>query len=82
MKQVKHIRQAQRAATIAGVALMAIQACAPASAGPREQARRIHDRLAGVPPSDAVLTQMAPTSPAGRPMRPRSWPWATRTSIT
>jgi hypothetical protein len=59
MKQVKHIRQAQRAATIAGVALMAIQACAPASAGPREQARRIHDRLAGVPPSDTVLTQMA-----------------------
>lgn len=27
-------------------------------AGPREQARRIHDRLAGVPPSEAVLTQM------------------------
>ena len=27
-------------------------------AGPREQAQRIHDRLAGVPPSDAVLTQM------------------------
>ena len=30
-----------------------------ALAGPREQALRIHDRLAGVPPSDAVLTQMA-----------------------
>ena len=30
----------------------------PASAGPREQARRLHDRLAGVPPSDAVLQQM------------------------
>jgi hypothetical protein len=27
-------------------------------AGPREQAQRIHDRLAGVPPTDAVLTQM------------------------
>jgi hypothetical protein len=29
-----------------------------ALAGPREQAQRIHDRLAGVPPSDAVLNQM------------------------
>lgn len=28
-------------------------------AGPREQARRMHDRLAGVPPSEAVLTAMA-----------------------
>lgn len=31
----------------------------PASAGPREQARRIHDRVAGVPPSAAVLDDMA-----------------------
>ncbi len=30
----------------------------PASAGPREQARRLHDRLAGVPPSEAVLQSM------------------------
>jgi hypothetical protein len=29
-----------------------------ASAGPREQAKRIHDRLAGVPPSDTVLSSM------------------------
>jgi hypothetical protein len=36
----------------------------PASAGPREQALRIHDRLAGVPPSEAVLTQMAALVPA------------------
>jgi len=27
-------------------------------AGPREQAKRIHDRLAGVPPTASVLTQM------------------------
>jgi hypothetical protein len=32
---------------------------APASAGTREQARRLHDRLTGVPPSAAVLDQMA-----------------------
>ena len=29
-----------------------------AYAGPREQAKRIHDRLAGVPPTDAVLQSM------------------------
>lgn len=31
---------------------------ANAAAGPREQARRMHDRIAGVPPSAAVLAQM------------------------
>jgi hypothetical protein len=31
----------------------------------RDQARRIHDRIAGVPPSDAVLTQMAADITAG-----------------
>ncbi len=30
-----------------------------ALAGPREQAQRMHDRLAGVPPTEAVLTTMA-----------------------
>ncbi len=42
---------------IAAVAVAALLA-APALAGPREQAKRLHDRLAGVPPTDAVLTQM------------------------
>ncbi|MCU7813827.1 MAG: hypothetical protein KZQ81_01175 [Candidatus Thiodiazotropha sp. (ex Rostrolucina anterorostrata)] len=31
---------------------------ASAIAGPREQAQRIHDRIAGIPPSAALLTQM------------------------
>ena len=30
----------------------------PANATPREQAKRIHERIAGVPPTDAVLLQM------------------------
>ena len=30
-----------------------------ASAGPREQAKRMHDRIAGVPPSATVLDAMA-----------------------
>ena len=41
-------------------AIAALAACAAAAqAGPREQAKRIHDRIAGVPPSAAVLNQMA-----------------------
>jgi len=59
MKQVMHQGPARRAATLAGVLLLALQGWTPVIAGPREQARRIHDRLAGVPPTDAVLTQMA-----------------------
>jgi hypothetical protein len=59
MKQVMHISHARRAAAMAGAVLLALQGVAPVFAGPREQARRMHDRLAGVPPSDAVLTQMA-----------------------
>ncbi len=38
--------------------LLAAAIALPALAGPREQAKRIHDRLAGVPPSESVLTQM------------------------
>ncbi len=41
---------------------------APALAGPREQARRMHDRLVGVPPASGVLDQMANLITAGRPL--------------
>lgn len=40
------------------VALLCFVQSSNLLAGPREQARRIHDRLAGVPPSETVLTQM------------------------
>jgi hypothetical protein len=36
----------------------AVLASSGALAGPREQARRIHERLAGVPPTEAVLADM------------------------
>ena len=39
---------------------------AAAQADARSQAKRIHDRLAGVPPSEAVLTAMAADIAAGR----------------
>ena len=40
-------------ATVVGLVL-----AAPSHAGYREQAKRLHDRLAGVPPTNAVLQQM------------------------
>ena len=38
--------------------LLSILAASEGHAGPREQAKRIHDRIAGVPPSPAVLNAM------------------------
>src|SRR5210317_1727621 len=38
--------------------LLAVILVVPASAQTREQAKRIYDRLAGVPPTEAVLTAM------------------------
>lgn len=39
-----------------------------AAAGPREQAKRIHDRLTGVPPSASVLDAMSSDIAAGKPL--------------
>ncbi len=46
--------------TIANITLLLVIALLshPLQAGPREQAKRIHDRIAGVPPTDAVLNEM------------------------
>jgi hypothetical protein len=65
MKRDRLGNPALHAFALAGVVLMAMQGWSPALAGPREQARRLHDRLAGVPPTDAVLTQMAADIQAG-----------------
>src|SRR5262252_51130 len=48
-----------RRAAVAGALLAGVLAAAPAHSGPNEQARRIYERLAGEPPSAAVLAQMA-----------------------
>ncbi len=40
------------------VGILSAALALPATAGPREQAKRIHDRLAGVPPSASVLDTM------------------------
>jgi hypothetical protein len=53
------------------VSLMALSlllfGASDAFAGARERAKRIHDRLAGVPPTDAVLAQMESDVLAGNP---------------
>ena len=41
---------------------------ATATAGPREQAKRMHDRLAGVPPTESVLQSMETSIAAGNPL--------------
>jgi len=50
--QVSKLKQVGLAILVAGVV------CATASANDRDKAKRIHDRIAGVPPSDQVLDQM------------------------
>ena len=47
------------------IALTCTMAASLSYAGPREQARRIHDRLVGVPPSDAVIDSMTAKISAG-----------------
>jgi hypothetical protein len=47
--------------------LLSVALTSAAYAGPREQAKRIHDRLAGVPPSDAVLQLMESEVDPGQP---------------
>ena len=52
-----HPQPGRQAAILAILgAVLCVQAAA--LAGPREQARRIHDRIAGVPPTAAVLDEM------------------------
>ena len=48
------------------LALLVALAPGDAMADARSQAKRIHDRLAGVPPTEAVLTSMASDVAAGR----------------
>jgi hypothetical protein len=47
-----------RRAAVAGALLLTALAASPAHAGPNEQARRIYERIAGVPPSPTELATM------------------------
>jgi len=59
-------RGRQRATLTACALLLAAQPFTPACAGPNEQAKRIYERIAGVPPSAAELQQMS-TAITGSP---------------
>src|SRR6056297_3356815 len=50
------------------IACLALALAATAEAGPREQAKRLHDRLAGVPPTEQVLAGMEADILAGNPV--------------
>ena len=50
--------------------LLSVAMAGAVFAGPREQAKRIHDRLAGVPPSETVLQQMEAQVDPGQPGTP------------
>lgn len=58
--------RAHSAVLLAGLALLVLSG-PPASAGAREQARRIHERIAGVPPTEAVLADMEADVAGGDP---------------
>ncbi len=59
MSGLKYSAQGSIKRTTIGIVLpVMLMACSVVSAGPREQAKRIHDRLAGVPPTNATLQQM------------------------
>jgi hypothetical protein len=47
--------------------LLSVALTSTAFAGPREQAKRIHDRLAGVPPSESILQLMEAEVDIGQP---------------
>ncbi len=65
MKMATRKSTARHIAVAVLTLLFGLQAASPALAGPREQARRLHDRIAGVPPTEAVLAQMAADIQAG-----------------
>ena len=52
---------------LAGACMMLMLTLTSAYAGPREQAKRMHDRLAGVPPTETVLDAMATQISNGNP---------------
>lgn len=60
-------RRARQVALWFPLMLLALMLTQSVLAGPREQAKRIHDRIAGVPPTDATLTAMANDITAGNP---------------
>ncbi len=66
-KWFKQLKQIHPGKFFTGLMLVLSLASTSAIAGPREQAKRIHDRIAGVPPTEAVLATMEAQITAGNP---------------
>src|SRR5947208_15186837 len=64
-RQSHHITRRLSVLGVAWAIAVAVQIATPAFAGPREQAQRIYERIAGVPPSATVLDQMAAKTATG-----------------
>jgi hypothetical protein len=60
----KHVRPSNAGRLLTAIALGCL-CLATSIAGPREQAQQIHNRLAGVPPSESVLEEMRQDIAAG-----------------
>src|SRR5882672_7916323 len=60
----------EQVSSLKKVALACLLACVAvaASANDRDKAKRIHDRIAGVPPSEATLNQMEALVAGGNPL--------------
>ena len=65
---MKSLRDWRGAAAAALLAFCALGVPGAAAAGPREQAKRMHDRIVGVPPSDAMLSAMQADIAGGDPL--------------
>ena len=57
-RHTEGLDKAGRVIQLLSFVLLSVGLVSVANAGPREQAKRIHDRLTGVPPTEAVLAQM------------------------
>lgn len=63
----RHASLRGRRLAIVALGLLGLLQAGVAVADARSQAKRMHDRLAGVPPTEAVLTAMATDIASGRP---------------
>src|SRR5205807_10116144 len=64
-RQSHHITRRLSVLGVAWASAVAVRIATPAFAGPREQAQRIYERIAGGPPSATVLDQMAAKTATG-----------------
>ncbi len=68
-KQSSQLARSRAGVSAAVCAILAVPLAAGALAGPNEQAKRLYDRIAGVPPSSQELSQMATLISQNQPLQ-------------